>query len=204
MPPPPRPPPPMEMYWPTGEATIISPGFSPVRRSMTAPCPAKIPRVGKVTAVVKPAPRAVSMRRSVAEISSAILTQLVVCGRSSGPRAGGAAAWVAVDVAGAAAVVAPRPPRPAVGRGGGRRAGLSPGAQGVDQAGIDGEAFALHQHGVGRNGDVFADGFNQSVANHHRALGDDRAGDGHNLRVVDGHCRMGSGQGPERNTEIAL
>ena len=43
---------------------------------------------GKVTAVVNPAPRAVSMRRSVAEISSAILTQLVVWGRSSGPRAG--------------------------------------------------------------------------------------------------------------------
>ena len=59
---------------------------------MTAPCPAKMPRVGKVTAVVKPAPRAVSMRWSVAEISSAILIQLVVWGRSSGPRAGAAAA----------------------------------------------------------------------------------------------------------------
>ena len=80
-------------------------------------------------------------------------------------------------------------------RGGGRRAGLSPGAQGVDQAGVDGEAFSLDQHGVGRNRDVFADGFDQSVANHHRALVDDGAGDGHNLRVADGHCRMGLGKG---------
>src|ERR1035437_1131152 len=117
MPPPPPPPPrAMEMYCPTGEATIISPGFSAVMRSMTAPWPAKIPRVGKVTAVVKPAPRAVAMRRSVLLISSAILTQLVVWGRFSGPRAGVAAAWgaaVAVVVVGVAVAV-PRPPRPAV------------------------------------------------------------------------------------------
>src|ERR1019366_6276237 len=114
MPPPPPPPRAREMYCPTGEATIIPPDISAVMRSMTAPCPAKIPRVGKVTAVVKPAPRAVSMRRSVAEISSAILTQLVVWGRSSGPRAGVAAAGVAVVVGVGVAGVVPRPPRPAV------------------------------------------------------------------------------------------
>src|ERR1019366_6095639 len=180
---PPPPPRPMEMYCPTGEATIISPDFSAVRRSMTAPCPAKIPRVGKVTAVVKPAPRAVSMRRSVLLTSSAILTQLVVWGRSSGPRAGMAAAWGAAGAGvggGAGGVSRPTRPggvggailRPAGGNGGGlgrggrgcgggcgggsasaaaggcgggrgRGAGLSPSAQGVDQAGIDGETFAL-------------------------------------------------------------
>ena len=40
---------PSEMYWPDGRSDDISPGFSPVTRSITAPCPAKMPRVGKVT-----------------------------------------------------------------------------------------------------------------------------------------------------------
>jgi hypothetical protein len=74
-------------------------------------------------------------------------------------------------------------------------AGLSPCAQGVDQAGVDGETLAFHQHGVGRHRNVLPDGFNQSIAYHHRALVEDRSGDGHNLRVVDGHCRMRLGQG---------
>src|SRR5205085_9307487 len=111
----PRPPLPRVMYWPTGDATTISPGFSAVTRSITPPCPPKIPRVGNVTAVVKPAARAVSIRRSVGETSSAIFTQLVVCGRSSGPRAGAVAGTArAVTNAGVGALpVAPRPPRPA-------------------------------------------------------------------------------------------
>ena len=101
---------------------------------MTAPCPAKIPRVGKVTAVVKPAPRAVSMRRSVVLTSSAILTQLVVWGRSSGPRAGVAAAWVAAaGVVVGVAVVVPRPPRPAVAVA---AAGAAPGCPQVLKASI--------------------------------------------------------------------
>src|ERR1017187_7408585 len=130
---PPPPPRPMEMYCPTGEATIISPDFSAVRRSMTAPCPAKIPRVGKVTAVVKPAPRALSMRRSVLLTSSAILTQLVVCGRSSGPRAGLAAACVAaVAVVVGVAVVVPRPPQPLVAAA--AAAGAAPGCPHVLRA----------------------------------------------------------------------
>src|ERR1017187_5896345 len=94
----------MEMYCPAGEATIISPDFSAVTRSMTAPCPAKIPRVGKVTAVVNPASRAVSMRRSEMDTSSAILTQLVVCGRSWGPRDGVAAGIAAAVGAGGVGV----------------------------------------------------------------------------------------------------
>src|SRR5437667_7199717 len=54
------------------------------------------------------------MRRSVAEISSAATTQLVVDGRSSGPRDGVAGAWVAV-VGAETAIVWPRPPlRPPV------------------------------------------------------------------------------------------
>src|ERR1035441_1643403 len=119
--PPPNPPRVMEMYCPAGEATIISPDLSAVTRSMTAPCPAKIPRVGKVTAVVNPASRAVSMRRSETDTSSAILTQLVVWGRSWGPReraAAGAAVVAGADGVGVgvgvAGVVVPRPPRPAV------------------------------------------------------------------------------------------
>src|SRR5271157_1487001 len=123
IPPPPKPPPRVsEMYCPAGEATTISPAFCPLSRSITAPWPAKIPVVGKVTAVVKPALRAVSMRRSVGEISSAAFTQLVVAGRSSGPRtrvevaAGAVGAAGVAGVAGVNGVVAiwPRPPRPAV------------------------------------------------------------------------------------------
>jgi hypothetical protein len=71
---------------------------------------------------------------------------------------------------------------------------LSPSAQSVNEAGIDGETFSFDEHGVGRNGDVVADIFNQSIANHHRALVEDRAGDGHNLRVADGHRRMRLGE----------
>src|ERR1039458_4076337 len=97
--PPPKPPPrESDMYCPAGEATTISPGLWPESRSITAPWPAKIPLVGKVTAVVKPALRAVSMRRSVGEISSAAFSQLVVAGRSSGPRA---RVEVAAGIAGA-------------------------------------------------------------------------------------------------------
>src|SRR5438105_10692487 len=87
------PPNPLEVsvrYWPTGSATIIWPGLSPAR-SITAPWPAKIPRVGKVTAVVNPADRADSNLASVVLMRSAAFTQLVVFGRSSGPRAGGLA-----------------------------------------------------------------------------------------------------------------
>src|ERR1035438_2473997 len=171
--PPPNPPRVMEMYCPAGEATIISPDLSAVTRSMTAPCPAKIPRVGKVTAVVNPASRAVSMRRSETDTSSAILTQLVVWGRSWGPRERAAARGAG---------------------GGGGAARLSPCAQCVDQAWVDGEPLAFHQHGVGRNRNVLPDGFNQSIAYHHRPFVDDRAGDGNNLRVVYGHCRMRLGQ----------
>src|SRR5574340_1754601 len=65
--------------------------FSPARLT-TAPWPAKMPLVGKTTAEVKPALRASSMRRSVALKMSAARTQLVVAGRSSGPRAGGGVA----------------------------------------------------------------------------------------------------------------
>src|SRR5438105_12471357 len=111
------------MYWPVGEATIISPGLPPESRSITAPCPAKMPRVGNVTAVVNPAPRTASMRESLPLISSAIFTQLVVAGRSSGPRAGvtvvaavvGATPATAARVAAVVGVagVWPRPPRPA-------------------------------------------------------------------------------------------
>ena len=192
-----------EMYWPIGEATTISPAFSPVSRSITAPCPAKIPRVGKVAAVVKPALRAVSMRRSVGcnlvgdlEPTGGLRTVFGAArGSGGGLRSGcGGGGGVAVVAAASAA---------SGGCGGrsGARAGLSPGAQGIDQAGVDREAFAFDQHGVGGNRDVLADGLNQSIANHHRALGDDGAGDGHDLRVVDGHCRMGLGKGQSATQE---
>jgi hypothetical protein len=72
---------------------------------------------------------------------------------------------------------------------------LSPGAEGIDQAGIDGESFAFDEHGVGRHGDVFADGFDEPVANDYGAFGDDGAGDGYDFRVVYGHRRMGLGEG---------
>ena len=69
---------------------------------MMAPCPAKMPRDGKVTAAVKPALRALSMRRSAGLIRSAARSQLVFEGRSSGPRAGAAEGVVAgAGVAGA-------------------------------------------------------------------------------------------------------
>ena len=107
------------MYCPIGDATTISPTFSPEIRSITLPCPPKMPRIGKVTAVVMPLPRTVSMRLSVAEISSAATAQLVVCGRSSGPMARGAGAAAGVAVSGgvlpapsaAPAMWPPRAPR---------------------------------------------------------------------------------------------
>src|SRR5438132_2753933 len=126
---PPAAPPPRdrEMYWPTEGATTMSPGLASECRSLecrliSARWPAKMPRVGNETAVVKPALRAGSMRRSAPDTSSAIFSQLVVAGRSSGPRAGGGAgvtgmageAVVGVAFAGAG-VVTPRPPRPEVG-----------------------------------------------------------------------------------------
>src|SRR5271166_1907660 len=104
------------MYWPTAGTITISPGFSPARL-ITAPWPAKMPRVGKTTAVVNPALRANSIRRSEVWISSAAFSQLVVAGRSSGPREGGGAGVFVV-----AAVAVPRPPRPAA-----AAAGAAPG-----------------------------------------------------------------------------
>ena len=137
------------------------------------------------------------MRWSVAEISSAILIQLVVWGRSSGPRAGEAAAWVGAVVVGGGRCGSGSTSAAAGGCGGGsgRCARKSRRAEGIDQAGIHGESFAFDEHGVGGDGDVLADGFDESIANDHGALGDDGAGDGYDLRVVDGHCRMGLGEG---------
>src|SRR5437870_13556392 len=79
-----------DTYSPAGETTTIWPGRSPAR-SITAPSPAKMPCAGKVTAVVKPALRAASMRLSERLSRSAARTQLVLEGRASGPRAPGAA-----------------------------------------------------------------------------------------------------------------
>jgi len=73
-----------------------------------------MPRVGNVMAVVNPALRADSMRRSVKVTSSAIFSQLVVAGRSSGPRAGDVDGTGAAGGAVVVVVVAPRPPRPVV------------------------------------------------------------------------------------------
>src|SRR5438552_17739695 len=90
-------------------------------KSITAPWPAKMPRGGKVTDVVKPVARAESKRRSEVLTRSAARTQLVVEGRSWGPRAGGL-----VEAAGAAGFVCccPPPPRPPVAVVGGAASGL--------------------------------------------------------------------------------
>jgi len=102
--------------------------------------------MGKVTALVKPAERAVSRRRSVVLIRSAARCQLVFEGRSSGPRAGGAALGSGV-VAGAVRGVAE--PRPAVGVvAGAASLGNAPVRQRVDEARVDGEALAFHHPGV--------------------------------------------------------
>ena len=42
-----------EMYWPREGTSTRSPGFSPESRSIIAPWPAKMPRMGKVAAEVK-------------------------------------------------------------------------------------------------------------------------------------------------------
>src|SRR5436189_861859 len=82
-------------YCPSDGTSTILPGLSPARLT-NAPCPAKIPRVGNTAALVNPALRADSIRRSVVCNSSAIFSQLVVAGRSSGPRDGVAAGAPAV------------------------------------------------------------------------------------------------------------
>src|SRR5438093_7956878 len=92
-----------ETYSPAGETTTIWPGRSPAR-SITAPSPAKMPCAGKVTAVVKPALRAASMRLSERLSRSAERIQLVLEGRSSGPRATGAAGDAGGPGAGGAAL----------------------------------------------------------------------------------------------------
>src|SRR2546427_4649158 len=105
-----------DTYSPAGETTTIWPGRSPAR-SITAPSPAKMPCAGKVTAVVKPALRAASMRLSERLSRSAARTQLVLEGRSSGPRATGAAGGGRGPGAGRAA------PAPSGPGGGGRARG---------------------------------------------------------------------------------
>ena len=85
------------------DSTIIFDGLSPARFTI-APWPAKIPVVGNVTALVKPALRADSILGSFERSLSAARSQLVVRGRSSGPLAGAAAAVVDVVAVGTGAV----------------------------------------------------------------------------------------------------
>src|SRR5260370_29756328 len=111
-----------DTYSPAGETTTIWPGRSPAS-SITAPSPAKMPCAGKVTAVVKPALRAASMRLSERLSRSAARIQLVFEGRSSGPRAtGGPGDGGAVGGAGAGGA----PPPPRTPRVGGAAPGTTP------------------------------------------------------------------------------
>src|SRR5579864_1829636 len=95
-------------YSATGDATTIWPALEPAR-SITAPSPAKMPCAGNVTAVVNPALRAGSMRLSARLTKSAARTQLLLDGRSSGPRATGGAGAAGGPGAGAAGGVPVRP-----------------------------------------------------------------------------------------------
>src|SRR5439155_25661113 len=102
-----------ETYSPAGDTTTSWPGRSPAR-SITAPWPAKMPCVGKVTAVVKPALRAASMRLSERLSRSAARSQLVLEGRSSGPRATAAGGDAGVAGGPGAGGAPPRPCAPGV------------------------------------------------------------------------------------------
>ncbi len=83
---------------------------------------------------------------------------------------------------------------------------------GVDQAGVDAQAFELPDPGVGRHLDAGAGRFDDAVADHHRAVVDDLPGRGHDadpgqgvdLRRLGGRrgARAGGGQG-ERRAEDA-
>src|SRR5438874_1775195 len=79
----------MLTYWPIGVAITVR-RLSP-ERLISAPCPPKMPIVGKVMAAVNPALRPERMRESSGETRSAARSQLLVFGRSSGPCATGSA-----------------------------------------------------------------------------------------------------------------
>ena len=58
--------------------------------------------------------------------------------------------------------------------------------EGIDQAGIHGETFAIDHPGFLRKVDVFADGGNDAVRDDHGAVFDARAGDGHDGGAANG------------------
>ena len=58
--------------------------------------------------------------------------------------------------------------------------------EGIDQARIDRQALAVNHPGLGRDGDVGADGFNQPVGDHDGAVFDHFPGHGNQAGVLDG------------------
>ena len=72
---------------------------------------------------------------------------------------------------------------------------MAKGGEAIDEAGVDGEAFAFDDEGVGGDGGVFADGFNEPMADYDRALAEDGSGDGHDSGIANGDGRGVLGQG---------
>ena len=76
-----------------------------------------------------------------------------------------------------------------------RRSRNSPGAQPVDQAGIDREPLAFDHHRVRRNLYVLPNRFNQSFADDHGSTVDHRAAHRHHLGIANRHRRGRLGRG---------
>ena len=127
--------------------------------------------------VVNPELRAVSSRLSEGFTRSAARSQLVVDGRSSGPRAG-APVFV---------VAAPPPPRRPPPPPDGGRIRDAERAETVNQAGVDGEPLPVDDPSVGRDGRVLRYRFNQAVPHHDIGARKNGAADGDDAGIRDRH-----------------